>query len=118
MKINVDSLIDPALNWAVAKCEGRNITIMRNSDGSLFPQPVWADGLWQCNYSTFWGMGGPIIEREKIDVMWCGIEWCAYCMTPDGERQLETSGPTPLIAAMRAYVASKLGDEIEVPEEL
>jgi hypothetical protein len=27
-------------------------------------------------------------------------------------------GPTPLIAAMRCYVASKLGDEVEVPDEL
>lgn len=27
-------------------------------------------------------------------------------------------GPTPLIAAMRCYVASKLGDEIEIPLEL
>ena len=27
-------------------------------------------------------------------------------------------GPTPLIAAMRRYVASKLGDEVDVPEEL
>jgi hypothetical protein len=27
-------------------------------------------------------------------------------------------GPTPLIAAMRCYVASKMGDEIELPEEV
>ena len=27
-------------------------------------------------------------------------------------------GPTPLIAAMRCYVASKLGDEVDVPDEL
>lgn len=27
-------------------------------------------------------------------------------------------GPTPLIAAMRCFVASKLGDEVEIPEEL
>jgi hypothetical protein len=27
-------------------------------------------------------------------------------------------GPTPLIAAMRCYVASRLGDEVDVPEEL
>jgi hypothetical protein len=26
--------------------------------------------------------------------------------------------PTPLIAAMRCYVASKLGDTVEIPEEL
>ena len=28
------------------------------------------------------------------------------------------SGPTPLIAAMRCYVVSKLGDEVEVPDSL
>jgi hypothetical protein len=27
-------------------------------------------------------------------------------------------GHTPLIAAMRCYVASKLGDEVEIPDEL
>ena len=25
---------------------------------------------------------------------------------------------TPLVAAMRCYVASKLGDEVDIPEEL
>ena len=28
------------------------------------------------------------------------------------------NGPTPLIAAMRCYVISKLGEEVEVPDEL
>lgn len=32
--------------------------------------------------------------------------------------ELVTTGPTPLIAALRCYVASKLGDEVEIPEEL
>jgi hypothetical protein len=27
-------------------------------------------------------------------------------------------GPTPLIAVMRCYVASKLGDTVDIPEEL
>ena len=69
-------------------------------------------------YSAEWEYGGPIIEGEKIDVMWCGDRWCAYTMTPDKEAQLQTEGTTPLIAAMRGYVASKLGDEVELPEEL
>ena len=30
----------------------------------------------------------------------------------------EAFGPTPLIAAMRCFVASKLGDEVEVPNEI
>jgi hypothetical protein len=34
------------------------------------------------------------------------------------EFEFEEEGPTPLIAAMRCYVASKLGDYIDIPEEL
>jgi len=30
----------------------------------------------------------------------------------------EMTGPTPLIAAMRCYVASRLGDTVEIPEEI
>jgi len=30
----------------------------------------------------------------------------------------DEEGFTPLIAAMRCYVASKLGDEVEIPEGL
>jgi len=71
-----------------------------------------------------WSQGGPIIEREKIDieyyvsmpagapVMWLAVQ--RY--NPDHQRA--SSGPTPLIAAMRCYVASKLGDEIDIPKEL
>lgn len=33
-------------------------------------------------------------------------------------RTSELIGPTPLIAAMRCYVASKLGDNVEIPEKL
>jgi hypothetical protein len=68
-------------------------------------------------YSTNWAQGGPIIEREKIGVFPSEREgkprW--------GARMVNTYisyGPTPLIAAMRCYVASKMGDEIDLPEEL
>jgi hypothetical protein len=33
-------------------------------------------------------------------------------------REIIKTGPTPLIAAMRAYVTDKLGDKVEIPEEL
>ena len=71
-------------------------------------------------YSRKWEAGGPIIEREGINLFQRkgiaakeGRLWLAY-----NETQLEQHGPTPLIAAMRCYVASKLGDTIEVPEKL
>ena len=65
-------------------------------------------------FSTDWAQGGPIIERENIgigydaDMGWIGIE-------SDGKYE---TGPTPLIAAMRCFVASKLGDEIDLPKDL
>ena len=56
---------------------------------------------------------GPIIEREGLGILTAGT---AYFERDGGTFYFY--GPTPLIAAMRCYVASKLGDEIEIPEEL
>jgi hypothetical protein len=63
--------------------------------------------------STNWEHGGPIIERERITLSApsCGPMWSA-CAGP-GEYVEE--GATPLIAAMRAYVASRYGHQ--VPDE-
>jgi hypothetical protein len=113
MKTN--ELTGAALDWAVAKCEGRDIVLL---DGEI----VWRDEM---RYSTDWAQGGPIIEREKIGVWFSdsvidaetdevvrGETW--YAEGGDGDHV--RTGKTPLIAAMRCYVASKLGDEVELPE--
>ncbi len=81
----------------------------------------------QC-YSPFtdWCMFGPIMEREEIELHKWAIEgWKAkatsysFLNTPqECDTFAESFGPTPLIAAMRCYVASKLGDDVEIPEEL
>jgi len=93
-------LTGPALDWAVGKCEGLS---------------HWLHG--RVHYSTDWAQGGPIIERERItiDAREHGQLWLAHSrlVGQDG-----ITGPTPLMAAMRCYVASKLGDEIDVPQEL
>ena len=102
--MNTSDLSGTALDWAVAQAEGIEVRM---------PLLILPDGDWWYP-SIDWAQGGPIIERQKIDVMWGGDRWCAYTMTPDGEVQLQTEGPTPLIAAMRGYVASKLGFEVEV----
>ena len=97
MKTN--ELTGAALDWAVAQCEGFSV---RNGFDDNCPE-----------YSTDWTQGGPIIEREEI-CMLAPVRglWRSINM---GRTQY---GPTPLIAAMRCYVASKLGDEVDVPEEL
>jgi hypothetical protein len=101
-----------ALDWAVAKCEGYfDIDMASVHEGvtDVFYFPRWQP-------STDWAQGGPIIEREKINLGWVlcdGQEfWTATMYLAESE------GPTPLVAAMRCYVASKMGDEVELPEEL
>ncbi len=69
--------------------------------------------------STDWAQGGPIIDRGLISVLDANGCWAGRKTYWDNSKpSCELYGPTPLIAAMRCYVASKLGDEVDVPEEL
>jgi hypothetical protein len=111
-----------ALDWAVAKCEKLDVYLdyipwqwidvgvlvdFSDSEHNIHYQP-----------STHWGWAGPIIEREGIQIQRHASGWIA--LPPDTEFSEEAyqEGETPLVAAMRCYVASKFGDEIEIPEEL
>jgi hypothetical protein len=101
-----------ALDWAVAKCiyEPDDVVIC---EGRVF---AYDDATKGFNPSTNWAQGGPIIERERIRLDPRGVWVAGHDSSND-----EYSGPTPLIAAMRCYVASHragLGDEVEVPKEL
>jgi hypothetical protein len=127
--MKTSELSGSALDWAVAKCEG--YTDLHKIEGRMPHEPqlgifpprreYGVMDLWELGFSSDWDRGGWIIEREKIG-FWAytldeeGNEnpgW--YAETFEGHCQ---TGTTPLIAAMRCYVASKLGDEVEVPEEL
>jgi hypothetical protein len=101
MKVNTSELTDVALDWAV------HIAL----HGSC-------EGYAEHEYSTDWAQGGPIIDREiaKIERFSDSL-WEATAFTKNAQ-DIVQNGPTPLIAAMRCYVAFKLGDEVEIPEEL
>ena len=119
MTIPVSDLSGAALDWAVAKCEGRSPShcegIVRATAHPAFPDnsPMFGPEL---NYSSDWSLAGPIIERERIAIGEEYGEWFAHIKndTYNGSH----SGPAPLIAAMRCYVASKLGGTVDVPSEL
>lgn len=82
----------------------------------------WGAGVSVYSPSTDWSQGGPIIEREGISsIPFDNTRWearCAVAVQRTPARFVERRGPTPLIAAMRCYVASHLGDEVDIPEEL
>lgn len=119
MKIKTSELIGPALDWAVAKCEEYPMGIWYDEDE--LPM-VRDDEVPEWRPSTDWSQGGPIIEREKIELKYLGYDnppyWGALKFSPSKYARKAAIGLTPLIAAMRCVVASKLGDEVDVPEEL
>ena len=118
--MKTSTLTGAALDWAVAKCEGK-------TDGEFVTHDefYWDDeGLQRAikyTPSTNLAQGGPIIEREDIEV-----KQGSPLYFPKGNEKGDyyealwiagkQHGTTPLIAAMRYYVASKLGAEVDVPE--
>lgn len=102
--MKTSELTGAALDWAVAKCEKPD---WLGNEAEVY---VLKAGF---HPSTNWAQGGVIIERERIEIVPDEI-WNAYKQ----DQHIPNTGITPLIAAMRCYVASKLGYEVEVPEEL
>jgi hypothetical protein len=112
IKVKTSELTGAALDWAVAKCEGLETINSSYTKGRGF----CIRGGMVYAPSADWTQGGPIIEREKLDLWWCEGNGF-YTASRSGGKEVE-DGPTPLIAAMRCYVASKLGDIVEIPKEL
>lgn len=127
--MKTSELSGAALGWAVSiadgwvpeKCsdaKGEYLWLFKNGEGRnpKYYRP-----------SVNWAQSGAIIQREgiAIDCVRCDGKidsWVAGLTHEDKEygglAYAEETGKTPLIAAMRCYVASKLGDEVEIPEEL
>ena len=110
--MKTSELSGDALDWAVAKCEGVTCAIWQGVVVDEFSNPLM--------YHNDWALAGAIIEREKIGLHYGDGTWGVNagrweanhpeCLYVEG-------GDTPLIAAMRCYVASKMGDEVELPED-
>jgi hypothetical protein len=114
MKYKVSELEGALLDAAVAKAEGIEVV----ETGPSLTRWSQDRGCWRgWNPSTDWRDGGPLIERERIKLLPPQADrgrWLAECF--QGKPHFGwAEADAPLIAAMRAYVASKLGDEVELP---
>ena len=144
MKVSTSKLTGSALNWAVAKCEDVVVKKYPESPSLFFgkgfdkyrPSTDWsqagpiierenisvvcAEGEYNYNlagtpncYGTFWV--ADIGKQTSGSIYGPQSDHWGDCFQIDVGC---ITGPTPLIAAMRCYVASKLGDVVEVPNEL
>ena len=114
--MKTSELSGAALDWAVAQIELR----ANDPETNELMVTVGDDNGWTYRPSTDWAQGGPIIEREAISLCWEGTVWVGslFDAQADNKYEFNQSGPTPLIAAMRAHVASKLGETVNVPEDM
>lgn len=118
MKIKTQDLIGPALDWAVWSIEFKNAG---HGDDELLVRAL----RQHYEPSTSGDTVIDIMEREGICVD-AGDDnypperrWSAwYALDAPVRAEDEVVGPTVRIAVCRCFVASNLGDEIDVPEEL
>ncbi|SCX92368.1 Protein of unknown function [Nitrosospira sp. Nl5] len=113
--MKVAELKGALLDYWAGKTDGKKVFIHACVNGaacSVHDRTQWSESS---NYSpsTDWSQGGPITEREGIEMFYItkgDVKLPYACF-----KGLQYSGPDPLIAAMRCYVASKFGEE--VPDE-
>lgn len=136
--IKTSELTGLALDWAVAQCEWDRLFRVRIARPDNWDQAAYlengSDDRWQIraqvpNVAWFadyafwpsvdWSQAGPIIERERISVdsSYTG-QWVADTVESRNKFTITRVGPTPLVAAMRCYVASKMGATVDVPDVL
>ncbi len=127
MKVKISEASGPVLDYLVAKCEEVSVCNVVQSHG--FVETAWdKETKWEnaCEiYSptTNWSQGGPIIEREGITLRTNACingHWVAFIDFGSSNTNVKArqSGQTPLIAAMRCFCCSELGEAAEVPDEL
>lgn len=66
-------------------------------------------------YSTNWAMGGPLVEKYKLDLIRGDIFSNGWQVSGETKLGYEyaVEGDTPLIAICRAVVRATFGDEVE-----
>ncbi len=107
--VKVSEIEGPLLDYWAAMAEWGSASVV---DGDVMGASgsEWAGRTF--SPSTSWVQGGPIMERDRIKLLPPEADrlvWLAEVGAARGH------GVTPLIAAMRAFVASKFGEQ--VPDE-
>jgi hypothetical protein len=123
-EVKTADLAGEVLGWAVAKAEGLDVFLAPPEYGN--PWRVFARYRYSVTEQTKrynpwedWSLGGPLIEKHMVSLH-CpqsadGV-WAGWRITGNGE--FCQAGDSPMIAACRAIVADKLGDTVQVPNEL
>lgn len=139
IEVKTSELVGPALDWAVfcAVYKGmqpeihviESVTVDRKPfiKPLEFPRAVslsysGAYGI-ECRWSPSgdWEHGGPLIDKYLIDLTVEHPSMICAALCDENGRYIDDKvsfGSTHLIAACRAIVAARLGDTVQIPDEL
>ena len=110
MKVKTNTLNDEALDWAVSRYTDKHVTPTDIHWGNWAP-------------SRDFSLGAPILSRERISRtidhsgLWIAYWSDGYTEGDEGKQHMQCHR-SELVAGLRCVVARKLGDEVEIPEEL
>lgn len=132
----LDMAVCLCLGWKFERLEdaGESARYMISNDDGIGIRATMLRGMWWgvSRFSSDWATGGPIIHRENIAISpptsmvhrnggrsagwgpsgyWSATTWHAGF---NGRRAFSCHETEPLVAAMRCYVASKLGEEVDL----
>ena len=116
MKVKVSEATTVQLDWLVAYAS--DLRIIQIKKGVVYTPCYPKIGGAPFRPTTDWAQGGPIIDRAFIGVnpradRALEENWSAqFYMGVKNDIYVNEYGPTPLIAAMRCFAVSKLGDEV------
>lgn len=115
MQINTNDLAEAALDWAVTLIETRR----QEAEGQRIDEGLMCRvlrGEHKDPYSSDWACGGPLIDRERFAFTVDEDMETVRAYYPFKQGHEDGSGSDHLVAAMRCYVASELGNVVEVPD--
>ena len=117
VRVKTRDLTGAALDFAVALARDESVRVERGRVRFALSQFTNDYDLY--SPSTDWAQGGPIKTQERISTQIKHDGWwvaCIYNMNDD-PTYLKL-GHSELVAAMRCFCCSRLGDVVDIPEEL
>lgn len=132
VKMETKELTGSALDWAVCIALGWRRSLDPLEDCGWRGEPAFeGDDVGalmagsEFSPSTNWAHGGPLIDEFNVSTVlmgepltWTGIIGVEFDAGNNLTGLIESTGSTPLIASCRAIVQSKLGRQIDIPEDL
>jgi hypothetical protein len=127
MKVKTAELTGAALDWAVLRAWRPDLEwrAMQHRDKlavfARYPEKLWLfipKDWMRFSPSEEWSQGGPIIDKFRPQFIQSYSDRVTV-QKIDGEGfNFVQHGSTLLIAAMRCFVASVKGEEVDVPDEI